>query len=231
MVQQAGERLARHEREQVGEVRPEDPVPRAVRRLYLEADGAWIRRQKVRRSRSPSKKTASSAWPSQPRGMLLYVGASYSRLHETRPGRRNAMDKQICVENESLRSFERQWVWQVRRRFDIRRTPNQLFLCDGEDGLLRLPRRYFREALVQLDRFHVHRQLGRAFGLDTPGYRTALRALCRGNLSQVRSLLALRGVGSRRAVCQGGSRLSGSSRGFLVDASGVGATDNGSQDG
>lgn len=133
--------------------------------------------------------------------MLLYVGVSYSRLHETSPGRRNAVDKQICVENAGLHSFGHQWVWQVLRRFDLRRTPNQLFLCDGEDGLLRLPRRYFKQALIQLDRFHVHRQLGRAFGLDTPGYRTALRALCRGNLGQVRSLLALRGVGSRRAIC------------------------------
>ena len=48
----------------------------------------------------------------------------------------------------------------------------------------------------------MHRQLGRAFGLATPGYRTALSALCRKDLSQVRSLLALRGAGERREVCE-----------------------------
>jgi hypothetical protein len=56
--------------------------------------------------------------------------------------------------------------------------------------------------LVQLDRFHVHQQLGRAFGLQTPGYRAALSALCRRDLGRVRRLLALRGVGRRRAICQ-----------------------------
>ena len=68
--------------------------------------------------------------------------------------------------------------------------------------MFRLAKRHFREALMQLDRFHVHRQLGRAFGLATLGYRTALSALCRKDLSRVRSLLALRGAGQRREVCE-----------------------------
>ena len=108
----------------------------------------------------------------------------------------------MLVEAENIRSFGRQWAWQVQRRFDLARSPNQLFLSDGEDGLLRLAQCHFRQALVQLDRFHVHQQLGRAFGLRTLGYQTALRALCQGRLGEVRSLLALRGVGPRRAVCQ-----------------------------
>ena len=112
------------------------------------------------------------------------------------------MDKQILVETANWREFGRQWAWQVSRRFDVVRTPNQRFLSDGEDGLSRVARRWFPRALVQLDRFHVHQQLGRAFGLQTPGYRAALSALCRGDLGRVRSLLALRGVGRRRAVCQ-----------------------------
>ena len=40
MVQGAGRRLVRRERGGVGEIRKEDPPPRAVRRMYLEADGA-----------------------------------------------------------------------------------------------------------------------------------------------------------------------------------------------
>ena len=134
--------------------------------------------------------------------MLLYAGISYSRLHTNRRGRRNALDKEMLVETGDLRGFGRQWAWQVSRRFDLSRCPNQLFISDGEDGLSRLPRRHFRRALVQLDRLHVHQQLGRAFGLKTPGYRAALSALCRGDLSRVRSLLALRGGGDRRKVCQ-----------------------------
>jgi len=198
MVQRAGERLARHQQRSVGEVRPEDPPPRAVRRLYLEADGVWLRLQ--RRHRLGTAQQALIGEPAA-RGMMLYVGVSYSQLHQTGPRRWNAIDKQVCVEQADLRAFGRQWAWQVARRYDLARTPNQLFLCDGEDGLLRLPHRHFRSALVQLDRFHVHRQLGRAFGLSTPGYRTALSALCRGDLGQVRSLLALRGCGSRDQVC------------------------------
>ena len=202
MVQQAGERLVRRERDEIGEVRPGDPPPRAVRRVYLEADGAWLRRQKWRRRRGRSDRSGE-LWPVRsPRGMLLYVGVSYSQLHDNGRGRRNALDKQILVETGDLRSFGRQWAWQVKRRFDLSRCPNQLFLSDGEDGLFRLPRRHFREALVQLDRFHVHQHLGRAFGLKTPGYRAALSALCRGDLGKVRSLLALRGVGDRRQICQ-----------------------------
>ena len=107
--------------------------------------------------------------------------------------RRNALDKQILVETANWREFGRQWAWQVSRRFDVVRTPNQLFLSDGEDGLSRVARRWFPRALVQLDRFHVHQQLGRAFGLQTPGYRAALSALCRRDLGRVRRLLALRG--------------------------------------
>ena len=51
-------------------------VCRAVRRLYLEADGAWLRRQRGRRRRDavPGDEMASRVR----RGMLLYVGASYS---------------------------------------------------------------------------------------------------------------------------------------------------------
>ena len=130
------------------------------------------------------------------------MGASYSQLYQTGRRRWNAVDKQVLAEVENLRSFGRQWAWQVARRFDLSRSPNQLFLSDGEDGLLRLARRQFRHALVPLDRFHVHQELGRAFGLRTPGYQAARRALCHGHLGEVRSLLALRGVGARRAVCQ-----------------------------
>jgi hypothetical protein len=216
MVQRAGQRLVAQERDEVGEIRPGDPPPRAVRRVYLEADGAWLRRQKARRTREPGAPwpargagpavdvgQAGEPAPDQPAGsLLLYVGASYSQLHQTGRRRWNAVDKQVLAEVENLRSFGRQWAWQVSRRFDLTRTPNQLFLSDGEDGLLRLARRQFRSALVQLDRFHVHQQLGRAFGLRTPGYRAALRALCQGRLGEVHSLLALRGVGSRRAICQ-----------------------------
>lgn len=199
MVQRAGAALAAHQEGSVGEIRPGDPAPVAVRRVYLEADGAWLRRQKARRSRSP---TRVPALPSGPRGLLLYLGVSYSKLHENGSGRRNVLDKQITVESRDLRAFGRLWHWQVSRRFDLGRTANQLYLCDGEDGLLRLPRRYFRNALVQLDRFHVHRRLGEAFGLGTPGYRAALTALCRKELGQVYSLLALRGATGRQEVCQ-----------------------------
>ena len=203
MVQQAGQRLVHQERDEVGEIRPGDPPPRAVRRVYLEADGAWLRRQKPRRSRGAGPLAAGDGvTQAKAGGLLLYVGASYSQLHQTARGRRNAVDKQVLVEAENLPSFGRQWAWQVARRFDLARSPNQLFLSDGEDGLLRLSRRHFRQALVQLDRFHVHQQLGRAFGLRTPGYQAALRSLCQGRLGEVRSLLALRGVGQRRAVCQ-----------------------------
>jgi hypothetical protein len=198
MVQRAGQRLVEQERDEVGEIRPSDPPPRAVRRVYLEADGAWLRRQKPRRPRG----AGPAATATRAGSLLLYVGASYSQLHQTGRRRWNAVDKQVLVEAENLRSFGRQWAWQVARRFDLARSPNQLFLSDGEDGLLRLTRRHFRSALVQLDRFHVHQQLGRAFGLRTPGYQAALRALCRGRLGEVRSLLALRGVGERHAVCQ-----------------------------
>lgn len=198
MVQQAGQRLVQQERDEVGEIRTGDPPPRAVRRVYLEADGAWLRRQKLRRPRG----TGPPARGAKAGSLLLYVGASYSQLHETARQRWNAVDKQVLAEVENLRSFGRQWAWQVARRFDLARSPNQLFLSDGEDGLLRLARRQFRHALVQLDRFHVHQQLGRAFGLRTPGYQAALRALCQGRLGHVRSLLALRGLGPRRAVCQ-----------------------------
>ncbi len=199
MVQEGGKRLVRRERDEVGEVRRGDPPPRGVRRLYLEADGAWLRRQRSRRARHHKlgldRRTDS-------RGMLVYVGASYSRLEQTGRDRRNAVDKQTLTEVGSVRSFARQWAWQVSRRFDLSRTPNQLYLSDGDDGLSRIPGRYFKEALVQLDRFHVHRQLGRAFGLETEGYRVALSALCSGDLGRVRSLLALRGQGDRSGVCQ-----------------------------
>jgi hypothetical protein len=198
LVQRAGQRLVEQERDEVGEIRPGAAPPRAVRRVYLEADGAWLRRQKPRRPRSAGPPAPAP----QAGSLLLYIGASYSQLHQTGRRRWNAVDKQVLVEAENLRSFGRQWAWQVARRFDLARSPNQLFLSDGEDGLLRLTRRHFRQALVQLDRFHVHQQLGRAFGLRTPGYQAALTALCRGRLGEVRSLLALRGVGERRAVCQ-----------------------------
>ena len=200
MVQKAGAKLAWRERSSVGEIEPGAPPPRAVRRLYLEADGAWLRRQRAHRRRGDDSGGAMVS--TARRGLLLYVGASYSQLCRTGRRRFNAIDKQVSVELQDLRAFGRQWSWQVSRRFDLSRTPNVLFLCDGEDGLLRLPRRSFRSALVQLDRFHVHQQLGRAFGLKTPGYRTALSALCRGDLGQVRSLLALRGAGDRRSICQ-----------------------------
>ena len=208
MVQGAGRRLVRQEGEGVGEIRKEDPPPRAVRRMYLEADGAWLRRQKCRRRRrggesSPDGPSLTTVAP--PRAadhLLMYVGADYSKLEETGQGRRNAVDKQITVDVGDIRSFGRQWAWRVSRRFDLRRSANVLYLCDGEDGLFRLARRHFRGALLQLDRFHMHRQLGRAFGLGTPGYRTALSALCRKDLSQVRSLLALRGAGERHEVCR-----------------------------
>lgn len=200
MVQKAGAKLAWHERSSVGEIEPGAPPPRAVRRLYLEADGAWLRCQRGRRRRgaAPGDEMASRVR----RGMLLYVGASYSQLHRTGRRRFNAIDKQVSVELQDLRAFGRQWGWQVSRRFDLARTPNVLFLCDGEDGLLRLPGRHFRSALIQLDRFHVHQQLGRAFGLQTPGYQRALSWLCEGNLPAVRSLLALRGAGGRESVCR-----------------------------
>jgi hypothetical protein len=150
MVQEGGRRLVRREVDDVGEVRTEDPPPRAVRRLYLEADGAWLRRQRPRRAKRSAWGASPCSPRTGPRGFLLYVGASY----------------------------------------------------DGDDGLSRVPGRYFKRALVQLDRFHVHRQLGRAFGLGTRGYRTALSALCAGDLGRVRSLLALRGIGDRRGTCQ-----------------------------
>jgi hypothetical protein len=205
MVQGAGQRLVREERDGVGEIRPQDLPPRAVRRVYLEADGVWLRRQKARRRRRESSPTNSPTQvlaPREPEHLLIYVGADYSRLEETGPSRRNAVDKQITVDIGDLRSFGRQWAWRVSRRFDLRRSANVLYLCDGEDGLFRLAKRHFRGALMQLDRFHVHQQLGRAFGLGTPGYRTALSALCRQDLSRVRSLLALRGAGRRREVCE-----------------------------
>jgi hypothetical protein len=201
LVQRGGRRLVQREDDEVGEVRAEDPAPRAVRRAYLEADGVWLRRQPTRR-RDPEETSAQGTTePERPDKLLLYVGASYSELKQTGRGRRNAVDKQVLAEPGPLASFARQWAWQVSRRFDLGRTPNQLFLSDGDDGLSRLPQAYFPQALIQLDRFHVHQQLGRAFGLKTPGYRTALTALCRGELPQVRSLLALRGTGERRAVC------------------------------
>jgi hypothetical protein len=208
MVQGAGERLVRQERDGVGEIGQRDSPPRAVRRVYLEADGVWLRRQKVRRRRRGNQESPAANLlpsPSLPReadSLLMYVGADYSRLEETGPGRRNAVDKQITVDIGDLRGFGRQWAWRVSRRFDLRRSANVLYLCDGDDGLFRLAKRHFRGALLQLDRFHVHRQLGRAFGLGTPGYRTALSALCRKDLPQVRSLLALRGAGGRREVCE-----------------------------
>jgi hypothetical protein len=202
MVQQAGERLVFREGDEVGEIRPEDPPPRAVRRVYLEADGVWIRRQKWKRRRRPAEQLSDSASTLWPRNMLLYVGISYSQLHDNGRGRRNTLDKQTLVETGNLRSFGKQWAWQVRRRFDLSRSPNQLFISDGDDGLSRLPKRHFRGALVQLDRFHVHQRLAQAFGLKTPGYRTALTALCRGEMGQVRSLLALRGTGERGQICQ-----------------------------
>ena len=205
MVQGAGQRLVDEERDGVGEVRAHDPPPRAVRRVYLEADGVWLRRQKARRRRrgsSPTHPPTQVLGPREPDHLLMYVGADYSRLEPTGTSRRNAVDKQITVDIGDLRGFGRQWAWRVWRRFDLRRSANVLYLCDGEDGLFRLAKRHFREALLQLDRFHVHRQLGRAFGLATPGYRTALSALCRKDLSQVRSLLALRGAGQRREVCE-----------------------------
>src|SRR5262249_23240181 len=152
----AGERLARAERSEVGEIRPGDPPPRAVRRVYLEADGAWLRRQRKRRCQGSGSELVSAGQADRPpAGMLLYVGVHYSQLHQTGRNRWNTVDKQTCVELADLRMFGRQWAWQVARRFDLERTPNQLYLCDGEDGLLRLPGRHFRRALVQLDRFHV----------------------------------------------------------------------------
>jgi len=218
MVQSGGQALVRQERDEVGEIAADDPPPKAVRRVYLEADGVWLRRQKAGRkalpTESPSAQTPAGPSKIETRepaaeknaasgsGLLLYAGVSYSRLEQTGPKRRNTLDKQVCVEVEDLRSFGRQWAWQVCRRFDLARCPNQLFLCDGEEGLLRLGRRHFKQALVQIDRFHVHQQLGRAFGLHTPGYHTALRALCRGEVGRVRSLLALRARGSRAAACR-----------------------------
>jgi hypothetical protein len=188
MVQEGGRRLVRREVDDVGEVRTEDPPPRAVRRLYLEADGAWLRRQRPRRAKRSAWGASPCSPRTGPRGVLLYVGASYSRLEQTGRNRRNAVDKQVLTEVGSVRSFAREWAWQVSRRFDLSRTPNQLYLSDGDDGLSRVPGRYFKRA--------------RAFGLGTRGYRTALSALCAGDLGRVRSLLALRGIGDRRGTCQ-----------------------------
>ena len=94
MVQQAGQQLVHQEQDEVGEIRPEDPPPRAVRRVYLEADGAWLRRQKPRRPRATGPPPAGDgATRAQAGGLLLYVGASYSQLHQTGRRRRNAVDK------------------------------------------------------------------------------------------------------------------------------------------
>ena len=152
MVQGAGERLVREERDTAGEIRKQDPPPRAVRRVYLEADGVWLRRQKPRRRRGgrespgdgPPMATISSPWRTD--HLLMYVGAEYSRLEARGDrgggvvgrGRRNAVDKEITMEIGDLRSFGRQWAWRVRRRFDVWRPANVLYLCDGEDGLFRL---------------------------------------------------------------------------------------------
>ncbi len=206
MVQGAGQRLVREERDGVGEIRPQDPPPRAVRRVYLEADGVWLRRQKAGRRRRRSETSPATSPPTlplaprEPDHWLMYVGADYSRLEPTGPSRRHAVDPQITVDIGDLCGFGRQWAWRVSRRFDLRRSANVLYLCDGEDGLFRLAQRHFPGALMPLDRFHVHQPWGRAFGLATPGYRTALSALCRKDLSRVRSLLALRGAGRRREV-------------------------------
>jgi hypothetical protein len=197
-VPAAGQRRAQPERDEVGEIRAEAPAPRAVRRVYLEADGAGLRQQQPRRTQGAGPPVPAA----QAGSLLLYVGASYSQLRPTGRRRWNAVDKQVLAEVENSRSLGRQWAWQAARRFDRAGSPNQLFLSEGEDGLLRLARRQFRAAWVPLDRFHVHPQLGRAFGLRTPGYQAALTALGRGRLGTVRSLLALRGVGKRRAVCQ-----------------------------
>jgi hypothetical protein len=120
MVQPAGQRLVQQERDEVGEIRPADPPPRAVRRVYLEADGAWLRRQKPRRSRVVGAGPAQGAGPSTPArraaALLLYVGASYSQLRQTGRRRWNAVDKQVLVEVENLRSFGRQWVPARRDR-------------------------------------------------------------------------------------------------------------------
>ena len=56
--------------------------------------------------------------------------------------------------------------------------------------------------MIPLDRSHVHQQLGRAFGLQTPGYQRAFSSLCEGTLPAVRSLLALPGAGGREWVCR-----------------------------
>jgi hypothetical protein len=112
MVQKAGAKLAWHERSSIGEIEPGAPPPRAVRRLYLEADGAWLRRQRRHRRRGEAASRGAMV-STAPRGMLLYVGASYSQLHRTGRGRWNALDKQVSVELQDLRAFGRHWGWQV----------------------------------------------------------------------------------------------------------------------
>ena len=107
MVQQAGQRLVDQEQDEVGEIRLGEPSPRAVRRVYLEADGVWLRRQKSRRPRATGPPAAGDgatpagdgapaagdgATRAQAGGLLLYVGASYSQLHQTGRRRRNAVD-------------------------------------------------------------------------------------------------------------------------------------------
>ena len=106
MVQGAGQRLVRQERNGVGEIRTQDPPPRAVRRVYLEADGVWLRRQKPRRRRRRSETSPATSPPTlpvaprEPEHLLMYAGADYSRLEARGDrggslvgrGRRNAVD-------------------------------------------------------------------------------------------------------------------------------------------
>src|SRR3989304_2867328 len=66
MVQGAGQRLVDEERDGGGEGRAHDPPPPAVRRVYLEADGVWLGRQKARRRRRRSEKSPATSPPTLP---------------------------------------------------------------------------------------------------------------------------------------------------------------------
>lgn len=128
--------------------------------LFIEADGMWVPLQKLSKKRIEEKLfTSHEGW--EPR----YAGSQQHRLKEVRQFRTHCRGD---VWEETSR-----WVYS---RYDI--DEDTVVVINGDRAeWIRRGVEYFPNAMYQVDRFHLSRDLKRLFGVKSKAYRQLMDAL------------------------------------------------------